>query len=649
MPSRPRPHRLADASRLAFERQLPETWLYRVETPDYGIDGQVEIFDEQGTSTGLRFFVQLKATDQASTQNLQVRLRNETVSYYGSLDLPVMLALYHAPSTSIFIRWLHHFDPYYGGRNKNSISLRFSPRDAWDVGTAEAIHDAVVSWRALRSGDIALPVNVGVTFGAPPVPKGVRNKIITELHNISGRVPHVFRLVPPDTRFPLVTLLVDSEEAHACVGQQRLATLHIRGRRLSAPPFGHDATVLIGMAFAHARLPKIALPFALAGARHSSIVADPNVFWRLALALATESPTGALELSRILVERFGAWPSDAFVLAAFSTGPSWTVGERSFYLAYRRDRLAKAQESGDAGELAMAHYNLGNAQRHERTWRAALRNYRLAGKHDPLYRRRDYYWRELGGICFEAQQYRAAARFYRRAYRLRRTVSLLPLLADALLHSGEYSAALALLKRSPRARRTRLDPEEMLTSWMLETVVDRFGILRQSRDATAAEELCTGDARWSRTQLRRILRRDALCVGAWFQFGVALHERGAAPEAAEAFAIAGLLDRQGRIALQNSLALAIGRKRTGLLAVLVAGVALKRYGHEFFADAFPNMEAWARSAFLKELETVTSKRPGSGDWVVRNLGSNGRYSEFKVGNQETARPKSVRNAGGSHR
>lgn len=62
MPQRPREHEIETESRRAFESALDQNWEYRVITPDYGIDGELEYFEHRKT-TGLRFHVQLKGTD----------------------------------------------------------------------------------------------------------------------------------------------------------------------------------------------------------------------------------------------------------------------------------------------------------------------------------------------------------------------------------------------------------------------------------------------------------------------------------------------------------------------------------------------------------------------------------------------------------
>lgn len=61
MPTRPEQHRSEDSSRRAFEALLPEEWVYRQLSHDYGIDGEVEVFSG-GEATGLIFKVQLKGT-----------------------------------------------------------------------------------------------------------------------------------------------------------------------------------------------------------------------------------------------------------------------------------------------------------------------------------------------------------------------------------------------------------------------------------------------------------------------------------------------------------------------------------------------------------------------------------------------------------
>jgi uncharacterized heparinase superfamily protein len=72
VPKRHRTHQLEAESVLAIQNAIPSTWVYRIPEYDYGIDGEIEIFDDKGLATGKKFLVQLKATDE---QNIKKALK----------------------------------------------------------------------------------------------------------------------------------------------------------------------------------------------------------------------------------------------------------------------------------------------------------------------------------------------------------------------------------------------------------------------------------------------------------------------------------------------------------------------------------------------------------------------------------------------
>src|SRR5436190_15060219 len=114
MPHRPRSHEIETKSRNAFRAAVPTRWVVRDVDQDYGIDLEVELFDDEGIATGQRFFVQLRATDDVRLERaLAVRLSLDALSYYRSSDAPVLIVRYHVPTGQIFSRWAHTYDPYY--------------------------------------------------------------------------------------------------------------------------------------------------------------------------------------------------------------------------------------------------------------------------------------------------------------------------------------------------------------------------------------------------------------------------------------------------------------------------------------------------------------------------------------------------------
>jgi hypothetical protein len=70
-PSRTRAHELETESEAAFRAAIPSRWVFRRKSDDYGIDGEVEIFDLNGKATGHLVLVQLKATDESDPVNAQ--------------------------------------------------------------------------------------------------------------------------------------------------------------------------------------------------------------------------------------------------------------------------------------------------------------------------------------------------------------------------------------------------------------------------------------------------------------------------------------------------------------------------------------------------------------------------------------------------
>lgn len=132
-PKRPRQHQLETESKRHFESVLPSRWVYRPLDQDYGIDGEIEIFDDSEYATGYKILVQLKATDETDIEKgLRLRLPLSKMKYYKSLDLPVLIVKYHSPSGSLYHRWSHALDPYYTKRTPKALTFQLLPREYMD-------------------------------------------------------------------------------------------------------------------------------------------------------------------------------------------------------------------------------------------------------------------------------------------------------------------------------------------------------------------------------------------------------------------------------------------------------------------------------------------------------------------------------------
>ena len=163
MPQRPRQHTLEDESIRAFEAALPTNWVFRRHTPDYGTDGEVEIFDDEGRATGIKFNVQVKATDsQDELSAHQIKLRVETCRYYLSLDMPVLLVRYASANNQLMIKWFHHsLDRDRIDQNKY-FTIYFTEKDAWDGLSPTSIINECKIYRKIRSASLTLPLPLSI-------------------------------------------------------------------------------------------------------------------------------------------------------------------------------------------------------------------------------------------------------------------------------------------------------------------------------------------------------------------------------------------------------------------------------------------------------------------------------------------------------
>jgi tetratricopeptide (TPR) repeat protein len=99
---RPRQHVLEDESRNALRIFLPSEWIIRDIKPDYGIDMEVEIVEDDEV-TGKVIWVQLKATEnkKPNQKTIPFSITTKHLKYYESCQLPVLI-IYYIKSINTF-------------------------------------------------------------------------------------------------------------------------------------------------------------------------------------------------------------------------------------------------------------------------------------------------------------------------------------------------------------------------------------------------------------------------------------------------------------------------------------------------------------------------------------------------------------------
>ena len=71
------------------------------------MDLEIEIFDEEGESTGLRAYCQLKATDSEEDDDV-LSITRKHFDYWLSHPQPTLLVRYHADTQLMRWEWVHN-------------------------------------------------------------------------------------------------------------------------------------------------------------------------------------------------------------------------------------------------------------------------------------------------------------------------------------------------------------------------------------------------------------------------------------------------------------------------------------------------------------------------------------------------------------
>jgi Domain of unknown function (DUF4365) len=176
-------HRLDRMANDAFRFLIPHEWSFRRIEPDYGIGAGVEVFDAAGRPSGLRFHVQLTgAAEPAISKALRLPIQKEKLEYYRSLDAPVLMVRYHAPTGRFFLRWAFQDDlrdkrSLTRARKGNQIAFTWDESDHWDERSPFRIENDLRLMRQFREPRFSWPMRFTLRVEADSLSDAVKSRI----------------------------------------------------------------------------------------------------------------------------------------------------------------------------------------------------------------------------------------------------------------------------------------------------------------------------------------------------------------------------------------------------------------------------------------------------------------------------------------
>lgn len=431
MARRPRSHQIEDISARLFEQLLPHAWVSRHVTPDYGVDREVEIFTTNGEASGLKFAVQLKATDRHDHAD-RVALDVSALEYLIAYALPAIVVRYDATNNAFRWQWVSRINSLAEiKKNQKSFTHRFNSSDIWNDDTPLIIERELRARLALATfpRSSPMPVRLIVNPSAVHATYFIR-RAVGDLIQFSGGN---------------LTWAADDPAPVEILIKVRDGLLSLNIDMLDGMTFDIDTR--------NSALLTTAMLYALAW-----LFARKKLHAH-ALAIGRAILAGRYEAgdARLVARASYAFADHALEQAELAILNGLHLGDSLYYMAVMKELIRAAHggareginrflnaaleaTQGDSLRASAVHYSMANAMRRQQPARA-LYHYNRARHLRQSYLDSDYFLSEVGEILFNAKRYHFAVQAYQRANAIAPSDRHQFCLGDALLFIGEVDAA----------------------------------------------------------------------------------------------------------------------------------------------------------------------------------------------------------------
>ena len=611
LPKRTRQHRLESESRKAFEAVLPSRHVFRPEHSDYGIDGEVEEFDNSDQATGRRFRVQLKGTDKTGPSAMRERIKLSTAAYYRAQQLPVLMVRYLATTEQLFGRWFHEFDPYYEHTGTKYLTFHWSDTDLLTGGRFDDLFGQVAQFARIRSARLDPPVTVRLGRADVGVHSSAPAELDVAVETAMQRAGNVLAWAGPDDRADL-DLVIEEDQIQASLAGVASVTFHLDAEIYSsetapaevATDLMNAAAVALARAGHGDPAGRLAVEF-FAGSAFSAVA---PVAVELGAAMSQAGRViDVIEIADALDknEEPSCQASGAALMSLVrELVPQLRPYEHQRFEDVMRARLDRRLVANLKSEAAAAAENLGFYLLSARRPADAIEPLEQSITLDPARETSDLL-AALAGAYFLSDRYSESASTYERARARSRETDLWleARYADALVYSGRYREALKIFSAID-------SPEIELAAWAyvktraLSWMLNATGIEVQDRRTESASELA---GRWAEMEpagaseelASQVWRLDAMSALGWFNHARDLLDRGLEAEAMHAYLLAAVMQEGDVEAWVNVALLASNTDDDELFAASVIS------GHRL------NRESYL-AEFARQLRTTV------GDLSLRN-------------------------------
>ncbi|MBG3130573.1 DUF4365 domain-containing protein [Proteus mirabilis] len=587
-PRRARSHVLESLSVRKFESLLPVEWIYRTPSNDYGIDGEVEVIDSQGYTTGLKFLVQLKATDEQDvTKALKLRMKSKSLNYFNQLKTPILIVRYLSGSDSIYIRWHHSLNSNDDTMAEQSFCMCFQDKDKWTNKSINKILDDVNAYYYFKQQILKNPIDVSVNIDSSSSLSNYTAQFATKLIDSTkdSQNPFVFFLSSSTNEQPTNFIKIFDKEIYVNLGGVGSFRANF-----NPPSSLNDLDTLLANIY-------VALAFILQKLNH--IREAEELYDRYLLGSNYKSEKFvyfSYIITKVKLKSF----SDVlkFIMEmekTFTDNKKEISNFTQFSLAYVTSQIPKNKLEhvinsylnliGNANEpliQATYYYNIGNCLSRENRNRQAIKYYVKAAKANPDYKQRAYWRKELASLLFNVGKYIFSSKLYFQAIQIEDTPETHVLYADSLLLSGKYKQALEEFEDYSSKLETR-NTEWYLKIVCLEYIINKLGIEEQSRKGKIGKEFLE---KASEEEIQRyLIDSDALCPDTLYCIGTKLAQNEQFEEACFCFLLSAFADEQYQQSWINAMKCSFNVSNMGFFVHIIE-VASRKFGSQIISEFF---------------------------------------------------------------